>query len=92
MEQIHRDCSTYRAKETELSSQLEKMTGDVKSYISELERKEATITELKREMEQIHRDCTTYRAKETAWTSQLQKMTGDVESYISELEREKMQQ
>jgi chromosome segregation ATPase len=55
LEQVHSNCSTnMKAKESELSFQIEKMSKEIDSYKSELEGKEKQIEELQMELESCH--------------------------------------
>ncbi|CAN6686209.1 unnamed protein product [Malus baccata var. baccata] len=55
LEQVHSNCSTnLKAKESELSLQIEKMKGDVNRHNSELKGREKQIQELQMELESCH--------------------------------------
>ncbi|PON98138.1 hypothetical protein TorRG33x02_059680, partial [Trema orientale] len=73
--QMHKESTAnLRAKEAELTSQLEKMTHELSNYESQLESKDAMLNELKMELEQVHDEYSAnLRAKE-AENSQLEKL------------------
>ncbi|KAB5521627.1 hypothetical protein DKX38_025946 [Salix brachista] len=55
LEQMHRNCSAnLKAKESEWSSQLEKLTRELDNYRSALESKETVVEELGMELENCH--------------------------------------
>lgn len=55
LEQVHSNCSrNLKAKESEWSSQIEKMKGDISGYNSELKGKEKQIQETQLELERCH--------------------------------------
>ncbi|KAI5313728.1 hypothetical protein L3X38_042904 [Prunus dulcis] len=55
LEQVHSNCSTIlKAKESELSFQIEKLKGDISRHNSELKGKEKQIQELQMELESYH--------------------------------------
>ncbi|CAB4320213.1 unnamed protein product [Prunus armeniaca] len=55
LEQVHGNCSTIlKAKESELSFQIEKLKGDISRHNSELKGKEKQIQELQMELESYH--------------------------------------
>ncbi|PON38781.1 hypothetical protein PanWU01x14_309740 [Parasponia andersonii] len=87
-EQMHKESTAnLRAKEAELTSQLDKMTRELSNYESQLESKDAMLNELRMELEQVHDEYSAnLRAKETERNSQLEKVMSDLNNYKFELE------
>ncbi|KAL5556559.1 hypothetical protein UlMin_038795 [Ulmus minor] len=87
VEQMHKEsAANLRAKEAELSSQLETVTQELVFCKSQLKSKDVTIQELRMEIEQMHEDSSAILRTTETGISQLEEVTRNLNNYRSELE------